>query len=245
MKLHVVLFASSLLVGVPALFASKNQVVRVYEGIAKNTDGKVTYVEKHKTTFDASGNVLSAKTDYVKEDGTLLGRIDSDFTSNLTAPTHTFYDNRNGEEHGIRYEGDQIILFLKEKGKKEETKKIDKSIAGDGIIVGCQGLHYYLRQNFEKVMKKKVLPIKMLIPGKLDYYSFEMKLDKEKGDLVTFDIEIESFFLKFFAPSLQITYDKKSRNLLTYAGVSNILDDKGDVQNVRITYNYDAAQKQN
>lgn len=218
--------------------ANSDETIEKYSGTAKNKKGEIVYIENHTTSFNDKGRVLKAETDYVDKNGTLLGHISSDFTSKLTAPAHAYTDARTKEQHGIRYDGDKIILFLKEKNGKEETKTFTNEIAEGGIIVGCQGLHYYLRENFDDVVSKKSIPVKMLIPGKLDYYSFNMKYIGEKDGLVEFNIAIDSFFLKLFAPSLTIKYDKATRHLVHYEGLSNILDADGEIQNVEITYDY-------
>jgi hypothetical protein len=235
---NITLLSTGLLLG-QTLAASTS--VEKYQGVAKK-DGKVSYIEKHTTTFGENGKVLKAETDYVAENGEMLGQISSDFTTNLTAPAHTFTDARSGEKHGIRYEDDKIVLFLQEKGEKEQTKKLSEDIAKGGIIVGCQGLHYYLRENFDSFLAKKEIPVKMLIPGKLDYYSFLMKYVGEKDGLVEINVEIDSFFLRMFAPSLTIKYDKKTKHLMSYEGLSNILDSGGDIQNVQIKYSYNTEK---
>jgi hypothetical protein len=214
-------------------------ITQTYKGTARKKDGTIAYKESHKVTFDDKRNVLKSFSEYKKPDGTMLGTITSDYTKKLTSPEHTFKNFRDGSSHGVRLNGDNYILFMKEKNKPEETKTFSgKKFDKNALVVGSQGLHYYLVKNLNEVKKKDELALKFLIPGKLDYYSFYLTTEKESETTIDFKIRIDNFFLNLFAPSLEMKYDKKNGNLLTYSGLSNIPDEDGEMQNVSIIYDY-------
>jgi len=211
----------------------------IYEGVARNTDGKVLYIEKHKAEFNEDGKITRATTNYVRENGELVGVLKSDFTKVVTAPDYLFRDLRDGSEHGIRLSGKELILFKRDQNGKEQEKVFYKSEFDEGVLlVGCQGLHYYLIDNLAEIKRRDKIPIKFLIPGKLTYYSFTMYYQGENDGIVKLKIKISNFFLRFFAPDLEVLYRKSDRKLLKYFGVSNLLDDKGELQKVSIEYKY-------
>ncbi|MBW2483812.1 MAG: hypothetical protein JRF05_00455 [Deltaproteobacteria bacterium] len=211
----------------------------VYEGVARNADGKVLYIEKHKAEFNKEGKIARATTNYVREDGELIGVLKSDFTKAVTAPDYLFRDLRDGSEHGIRLNDKDLILFKKEKDGQEQQKAFNKAKFDEGVLlVGCQGLHYYLIDHLEEIKSREKIPIKFLIPGKLTYYSFIMYYQDENDGIVKLKIKISNFFLRLFAPTLDVLYRKSDRKLLKYFGVSNLLDDKGELQKVSIEYKY-------
>ena len=83
--------------------------------------------------------------------------------------------------------------------------------------------------------KKK---IKLLIPGKLDYFSFRLRHMKETEKHITLKADIDSIWLRLFAPSMTMIYEKATGHMVKYEGISNLLDDEGEVQNVIIDYVY-------
>ena len=211
-----------------------------YFGEARLKDGTLVYTEHHTARFDENGRILNARTVYKNPSGKVIGKLQSDFSESITAPVYDYVDLRSNEFHGIRADNEHFILFFREpESGEEKTIKLKKGFTEDDLIVGCQGLHYYLRENLDVVRQKDTIGIKFLIPGDLDYYSFRMKYVGEDQDVVRLKIYINNFFLRLFAPSLLLKYDKKQGRLLNYIGLSNIKSDEGKIQKVVINYFYD------
>jgi hypothetical protein len=218
-------------------FAAKTEI---YKATARDDSGKFLYIEKHTVQINENDDVTTATTEYLRENGDKIGEMSSDFTKNLTAPAYTFKDFRDNTSHGIRYEGSDLVLFAKAADGKEKTKKLKKSDLDDGksLVVGCQGLHYYLRKNMAEIDRDGAMPIKFIIPAQFDYYNFSMRVKKETEAQINLKVYIRSIFLRLFAPSLRMKYDKEKGRLLKYWGLSNIPDDKGEIINVVIDYDY-------
>ena len=214
----------------------------IYEGLAKNSEGELVYKEIHNAVFNKDGKIVSSETKYYGPDKKSIGHLKSDFRDNLTTPSYLFKNFQKGEENGLTQNKDSWTLFRTERDKEKETKVIKSDFDKDAMIVGCQGLHYYLKTNIRNIdLKKLDKEVKFLIPGSLDYYTFDLKYVSETEDTVTLKMNVSSIILRIFAPSLDMVYDKKTGNLLRYEGFSNITDKDGDIQNVTITYNYPAA----
>jgi hypothetical protein len=218
------------------IFAARTEI---YKGVAKS-NGKIVYTEKHTVSFDDKDRVQTAVTEYFSPDEKLIADLKSNFSKSLTAPEHSFVDHRTQDAHGIRGEGEKVVMYSIHKGGKEKTKVVPAPAPGqDRLLFGCQGMHYYLRENMEMVNEKRQLPLLFLIPGQLDTYDFKLKYIKETANLVDYDVEIDgSFLLRLVAPKLEITYDKEKKQLIRFKGPSNLLDDKGKTQKVEITYEY-------
>lgn len=199
--------------------------------------GKITYLESHESEY-RNGRIARARTDYLSPDGKPLAYIESFFAESLTAPRHVFEDYRSGVRHGVRYENGDTILFSRDPGQPEKTRNIGKGSAGSILMVGCQGLFYYLQENYPLVREKRRIPLQLLITGTLDIYDFELELKGEKDGIAEITIHISNWFLRLFAPKLDVRYDIDARRMLYYKGLSNILDDKGKIQTVEITYTY-------
>ena len=106
-------------------------------------------------------------------------------------------------------------------------------------MVGGQGLHYYLVSNFEDVLKKETLKLKFAIPGRLDVYDFYLKVRSKSPEKVVFEVEIDNWFLKLFAPKLKMVYDPIKKRLISYSGLSNIRTPGKEMMNVDIDYSYE------
>ncbi len=199
--------------------------------------GRIIYREKHEAEY-RNGRIARAKTDYISEDGKTIAYIESFFNDSLTAPAHVFEDFRFGDRHGARYKDGDVILFsVIEKGE-EETRNVGRDFGPSVLMVGCQGFFYYLQENYQVLREKGKIPLKLLITGNLDIYDFRMELKEEKDGIAFINIRISNWFLRLFAPKLELRYDIAEKKLLYYKGISNILDDKRKLQNAEIFYKY-------
>jgi hypothetical protein len=212
-----------------------------YKGIAKNGD-RTAYIEQHTVEYSDAGKLIKATTEYVSPTGKPIAELKSDFTSSLTIPSHVTKDMRTEEIQGLRREGNKVVMYFKDKDKPEESRVLSSDDEDDRILVGCQGLNYYLLGNLSSFDPEKTLPLRFLIPGKLDYYDFDMKQVGQQGDIVEFEIKVKNWFLKLFAPSLRVKYDRKQKHIVWYEGISNIKDDDGGNQKVTINYVYETEK---
>lgn len=221
----------------PQFTVAKNLVY--YQGTAKVGD-RIVYIEKHEVEYDDSKKLVVAKTRYESSDGKLIAELNSDFRNSLTAPEHTIKDLRSGGVQGVRRNGSKFVLFDQEEGKVEKNRVLEEKDADGRLFVGCQGLNYYLLANLEPLEPGKKLLLRFLIPGKLDYYDFDLsEISRPEDNIAEYEIAINNWFLKIFAPTLRVKYDRKLKRIIWYEGISNIKSDKGENQKVQIEYEYE------
>lgn len=215
------------------------QTAKVENLIGKATKGgKLVYTEEHTARYDGSSRVLEASTVYKDPSGKIIAELRSDFSKSLSAPAHDYNDLRFKQRYGIRYDGEKVTMYSQEGSEPEQTKIVDTKAKG-AMLVGCQGLAYYFRDHIEELKKSKVVPILFLIPGKLETYNFELVYKKtDSAGLAMFEIHIKNWFLRMFAPKLVLHYDTIKSRLTRYEGLSNLYDDKKEMQNVTIEYTY-------
>jgi hypothetical protein len=53
---------------------------------------------------------------------------------------------------------------------------------------------------------------------------------------MTVKLDIDNFVIRLFLDPIVLTYDMDARRLVSYEGISNILNDAGDSYFVRISY---------
>jgi hypothetical protein len=206
---------------------------QVYKGEA-SIEGKLVYREEHSANFE-DNKIKSAQTSYTDPSGKTLAKLRSNFSRSVNVPEHEMEDKKTGV-YGVRYRDEEIIMYRKFEGQ-EETKTI-KNDNKKKLLVAGQGLHYWILHNFDELLAKKKIELLFLIPGKLDTYNFTLKLLKSTPDRAELEVEIDSWFLRLFAPKLELTYDIKNKRLARYKGLSNLQSDKGDIMNVEIIYRH-------
>lgn len=210
-----------------------------YSSVAQSKSGTTVYQERHEVVF-LDRRVQKANTQYFDPSGRLMGVMSSDFSSKVTIPDYEYYDLRTGLSHGIRLAGDKMTMWRKGRdGKIESSYFFEGKFPKEALLVGCQGLHYYLIENLDLVRERGTIPIIYFMPGKLDYYKFTLRMDREDEEYIYLKVSIVNFILRLFTSSLDLKYRKSDRRFVQYSGLSNITDNKDQMQNVRIDYKYD------
>lgn len=237
--------AALLIALIPALADGASAAARTehYTGLAKDDSGKLVYREEHVAIFDANGRIQTARTTYFDPNGSRIAELESDFRESLLSPRSSFQDFRDGSSHGSESREGNLVLWRKagaDKPLEEEIILKDKLGTEEGVA-GCQGLHYSLGQYLPSLREKKELTYKFLIPGKLDFFRFGLRLEKEEGNELHMRLSANSVFIRIFAGAMKLQYDKNMLRLQRYEGVSNLTDAKGNTQDVRIEYLYDQA----
>jgi hypothetical protein len=208
-----------------------------FKGIAKK-DSAIAYLERHTLTYSDAGNLKFSKTEYLNEKNQILATLTSDFTMSLSAPNYEMNYIVSGNKEGVRRSGEDIILYDKPSGKDEKTLVMKKD-SNEKLIMAGQGFNYYLIENLESTKAKKNLPIRLLIPGKLDFYDFRVKyLSENKEGDIDFELSVDNWVLRMVAPSFLVRYNKNTKRIIYYKGLSNIPDEKNKNSVVEINYQY-------
>jgi hypothetical protein len=218
---------------IPLFTYSKTQE---YTGEAK-FKGKVVYLEQHKVEIQ-DNKAIRSETIYKRPDGLIIGKLTNDYSKSVNVPEYLMEDMVTKNKHGIRHEDKKIFMFNQDDGKREETKEIAEDVTEGELLVAGQGLHYYLVSKMDEVVQKGKLTLKFMIPGQLDVYEFKLQVIKVMDTRVEFEVLINNWFLKLFAPKLKMIYDTKLRRLLSYEGLSNLKGVDGKLMKVEIKYDY-------
>ena len=203
------------------------------KGVAKSLDGKTTlYTELHQIVLNEKGENLKIDTSYAKPDGDVFAKMTSDFSKNKTVPIIFFEDLRFKKKEELTFDedGKKMTLKVVKNGKTEQQSFPIK----ENMVVG-QGFDNFVKINFEKLIKKTI-GISFGVLAKLDFFNFTAKFRGEPKETANFGINIDNIFLKLFLSELQVEYDTKTKQLVRYKGLSNLVTDSGDDQNVLIDY---------
>ena len=228
-SLRTVIVISLLMVFSSASLGAEREV---HWGEARNEQGELVYKEKHTVTREG-GRVITSLTEYISPAGQVIATMESDYSQNISMPTYVFEDHLRGYREGLRKEDGRYIIFKQSRGGKEETE----AVTNTEDVFSCQGWHYYLVDNLAALEQENV-ELNLILPSELKALPFEIQQVRSTGDRVEAVLKFNHWLFRYFAPTLRLVYDRKSKKLVEYTGISNILDSKGDRQDVRIVYRY-------
>lgn len=242
LKFFVVSIAISFILS-PNLMGKEETFV----GHAKDKDGKVQYIEKHKTTIE-NGITKKILTTYHEPDSDKeFARLTSDFSKNALVPELTYVDTRNNYRVESKVEGKNVQLLRKGKKRGRTVSKTKEFEINNGTMMS-QGYHNFIVSKMDQFSPGQEIEIEFIAANKLASFDFKvrytgpkkLKISKKEKDLapVGFELEINSWLIGMFAPKLLVTYDKKSKRILQFKGITNILAANGDAQDLTIDYSY-------
>lgn len=204
----------------------------LFTGRASDEQGNLSYVERHRIIYQ-DGRVIRSETTYFDADNRQIGDLVSEYPWPPQHCTYSFRDLRAKYEDGVKVEGDRLVLY-RQKTSERESAEIPKQ---SDQIVG-QGFHHFLVLNLDALAKGEVFHVKLVMPSRLDQFSFRIRKLHREGDILSIRLEIDNWLLRLFAPHVDCEYDLRTRRLLRYVGVSNLEDPSGVHRKVTILYTY-------
>ncbi len=210
-----------LLLALPA--AAETVTVRFYGYAYDLETDRYLYTEVHQQQV-TDGRWTGGRIDYYLPDGRKLGEKPLDFSKDPYVPVFQLDLPLEGYMEGITDSGDPIVMQRRE-GQGAGVER--RSVQRDGPTCADSGFHAFLVANFDRLMAKETVNLRLAVAGSLDQFKFRARrigdTQFEGKPAVRFYIEPDSL-LRFLVDPLELTYDPAERKLLEYRGVSNIRD---------------------
>lgn len=228
-KLFKTVFLVSILLSFP-LFSEKSKIY-IRSNAYDLKSGKFIYSENHNEYY-RSGQHTYSIVEYKDPKGKVLARKKIEFGKKKTQPDFYLEDFRTGytDRAELISQASQTFRLQHRRSKNQELKT--KSIRVPGNVVVDGGFDYFVRDNFETLSAGKRITGNFVLTNRLDYFQcrvYKSRDLKYKGrDAVQFILQPENFLIRQLADKIIVTYDKKSKRLLEYIGISNIQDNSGD-----------------
>lgn len=204
------------------------------KGIAKSIESKdFLYTEMHTITKNEKGLNQFIETRYLNKEGQVFATMKTDFGKHPYLPHIVFEDKRfQLKEELVWDETDESIKLRVTEGTKSE----EKTFLVKGDMVAGQGFDNFIKANYEDLQKKAV-PLKFGVLAAMDFYSFKgHRKEKDSNGLDKFGIQLSNVVLRLFADELLVEYDPKTKQIMSYKGLSNIMTPQKKSQNVFISY---------
>jgi hypothetical protein len=229
-----------LLAAVTLLFAVSSasaETLRFYGYAFDLETNKYLYTEVQEQELDAQGKWVGGKVRYILPDGSSLGSKTLDFTADPYVPVYRMDLPLSNYFEAITSNADPIVVQRQEKGDAEPRVE---SLRRDGPTCADAGFHSFLLANFTRLMAGEKVNLRLVAAGGLDQYKFRARRIEdttfEGKPAVRFYVEPDSM-LRFLVDPLELTYDEKTRQLLEYRGMSNVINpETGKTFVTRISY---------
>ncbi len=176
---------------------------------------RLLYEEHHFCNEDTS----LCQVFYLNATGDLFARKDIEYQKAPSAPGLLFRDFR-----------------------KDLEIRIDPS--EDSELVVDAGFDNYVRQRWGELSGGESIRFPFLIAGRDRPLAMRAGPDKDdecEESTVCLEIELDSWLLGMIVDPIELTYDRDTRRLLRFQGISNLKDDEGGSQQVDIRYQYPQA----
>jgi hypothetical protein len=181
------------------------------------------YTEVHEFNRNGEGEVQTATTRYYDAQGKELGRKSLDYRGNRFIPIYKLEMPAQRYSEGISSNADPVAMFKQDQGK--DTRK---SLPRDGALEAADsGFNHLLLDQLPQLRKGETVSFKLIVAGNADRYRFrarklaDVKVEQEAG--IQLRVEPDSL-LRLLVDPIEIVYDTKGTRLLSYVGVSNIID---------------------
>lgn len=149
------------------------------------------------------------------------------------APDFALFDQRDGYREGVSTRAGERYVYLQARaGAAMQSQKLPP--VADPVIDA--GFDAWLRAHWDP----PAAPLQFLVPSRLDWVPLQVQArdGSDRGER-GFRLRLDAWY-GFAAPPLRVTYDRETRRLRRFEGLSNLRDGNGGTQTVRIEFPADA-----
>lgn len=203
--------------------------------------GETLYNEEHYISLDPAGNYLRSLVRYVAEDGSLIASKRLDFETSQTAPTLAFEYENYALQFGSEYREGTFVLRTNE---SESRKESVIPLQGDESFVVDGGFDRLLVKRWDSLLSGVDQEFDFLAITRGSTIQFELSVVTQTADRVRFQIEPSSWLVSLLVDPIFLEYDRESRLLMRYEGLTNIALSQDESNTVAIIeYFYDEAAR--
>jgi hypothetical protein len=217
--MKVLLDAKSIAAVLLVLVAQPAFAAETWIGDATPTDGGAPPYREIHYLLDGERLVV-----YSCPDGRPFARKTISEGGDAQAPDFSMLDARWGYREGVRGNGKAREIFV-QRAPDQPEKSAPLDLPADGVIDA--GFDTYARLHWDALARGDSLRFKFLVPSKRTFYAFDLSRVDADSDATHLTLRLAlGTWYAFLAPHIDVTYDRHTRRLLRFAGMSNIRDEK-------------------
>ncbi len=198
------------------------------------------YTELHYR--DSTDAAVSNRVEYVDQTQEVIVAKTLAYSDSLSTPTIEQIDYRNATKIFTRDTRSGVEIGYQRQGEPLRLNQIQRS---DRLVIDA-GFDAYVREHWEALQAGRTVRGEFLVPARLDTVNIGIrKIDRADcepslGDALCLSVRPAGLLrlLTWFVDPLTLAYDADTKRLVQYKGISNLLDNDGNTQDVVITYQY-------
>lgn len=226
-----------LLLLVTAVAASATPWVDGFQGEARDRRGHIVYYEKYSVTYE-SDKPREVTIDYIDIAGLPIARLESSANHHPFLPNYDFEHFERRHREGLRSDEHTVKLYSQTADGEKKTAEFPKK---DNAVSG-PGVHYFVQSHLPLLAKGQKIPVEVILPGRLSAYSFDLQAYAVPSHREIFaELRPTALFYRMVIGSIRMIYDRKSRRIVEYFGISNVKRTFVRPDIVRIRYSYPNA----
>lgn len=216
-------------------------VLQTFIGKAHHAESGVwLYTEQHRHVYQG-GRWLSGLIRYVAPQGTLLGEKTLDFSQDRYVPIMRTVYAPLGEEEAITRIDDAVVIMETVKGGQRKVREIPRSAS----LAVDSGFHAFVQAQLDELKAGRTVNLRLGVINQFDQFRFRIRRSDERiapdATQISLIVEADSM-LRMLVPAIRLVYDTRTRDMLEYEGLSNIVDPQTrKAPQVRIRYEYGPA----
>lgn len=201
--------------------------------------GKIAYRE----LIGALNTSNEVQVNYAKPDGVIFARKTLNYSTEVFQPGFELNDERDDETVAAAFDGGRLLLTHRVKGDSQT-----KTLYETAKLIIDAGVDAYIQQQWTKVTSGKKIEFDVADARHLGIEKFVLKeIDSSASPLAYkgaadswkyFRVDTANKLSSLFTEPMYYAYDPDGRYLMRYQGRANIDNDKGEVWDVRIEYEY-------
>lgn len=206
--------------------------INVAEGVAKDLKtNKVLYMEKHYQQGD--GHFVH----YYDPDGFLIVSNKQDFRYSRYLPVVEQLDYRTNIESGVLKKSTQWIVY---------NDKKERKLNAENQLVAGSGFDRLIKDDWNNLVEMKMFKFDFVVPESL--YAAPLKIfrvDCSKTSIsialnkhICFSVASSSVLFGMFFDPIEVAYEKDTKRLVVFRGLTNLQDHRGETYKAEITYAY-------
>jgi hypothetical protein len=207
-----------------------------YRGVSYDlATGALLYREVHYV-FNDTGQSRRLVL-YECADGRPFARKQVQMESDAQAPEFEMIDARRNYREGVRRHGDTREAYVQRSADvPEKAQTLD--LPPDAVIDA--GFDEFIRRHWEDFVAGKSTDFPFLVPSRRAFYSFKIAAIADEATVLRIRLSLGAWYA-FLLPHIDVVYDRATRHLQKYEGMSNVRDENLKNYSVRTQFVYDAA----
>lgn len=209
--------------------------VRRYVGTAHDLAGeRLLFTEEHEESY-AGGRPTLSRVVYRDPAGEVFASKTVTYGADPRTPSFELVDLRDGYKEGALLVDDGIELFRRTSAEHElEHRRLP--LPASATV--DEGSHYLVLERWDELAAGGKVAFDFAVPYKRDFFAFRIVPEPAPPDRLALRLEIASRMLRLLVDPLHLVYDRATRRLLSFSGITAINDETGHSHRARIVFDY-------